>query len=150
MLLADGQLGEGAFAVGAGVVSRPLVYGAHVLVQITGTIAHLGAEATAVSALQCVIIQVNLELSSRCLLHSTIAASIILNPGMSHHVHLEQLLAGEASATIRLLAGKRQLRFVLVRKTMISQLRHGIEYLATVFANMRLVLLAQFVALAHV
>lgn len=72
VLLADGKLRESAIAVAACVVSGTLVHRAHMFIQVAGTITHLGAEAATVGPLQCVIVEVNLQLSSCGLLHTTI------------------------------------------------------------------------------
>lgn len=150
VLLAQRRLCKDTFAVGAGIVAGTFMDSAHMQVEITGAVAHLGADATAVCALQRVIVEVNLQLRPGGLLHATVGASVVLDARMAHHVHLQQLLAGETSPALRILTHVRQLGLVLVGEAMILQTPHGVEGLATVFTHMRLGLLAQFVALAHV
>lgn len=88
VLLADGKLRESAIAVAASVVSGTLVHRAHMFIQVAGTVAHFGAEAAAVGALQCVIVEMNLQLSSCGLLYATIGAGVVTYARMTHHVHL--------------------------------------------------------------
>lgn len=88
VLLADGKLCESTIAVAARVVSGALVHRAHMFIQVAGTVAHLGAEAAAVGALQRVIVQVNFQLSSCGFLYATIGAGVVAYARVTHHVHL--------------------------------------------------------------
>lgn len=88
VLLADSKLRESAIAVAARIVPGTLMHRAHMFIQVAGTVTHLGAEAAAVGALQCVIVEVNLQLSSCGLLHTTIGAGVVPYARMAHHVHL--------------------------------------------------------------
>lgn len=92
----------------------------------------------------------NLQLRAGGLLYATVGASVVLDARMAHHVHLQQLLARETSPALCILTHVGQLRLVLVGKAMILQTPHGVEGLATILAHMRLGLLTQLVALAHV
>lgn len=56
VLLAQRRLRENALAVGAGIVAGTFMDSAHMQVKITGAVAHLGADTTAVGALQRVIV----------------------------------------------------------------------------------------------
>lgn len=150
VLLAQSRLRENAFAVGARIVAGTFMDSAHMQVKITGAVAHLGANATAVGAFQRVIVQVNLQLRPGGLLHATVGASVVLDARMAHHVHLQQLLAGETSTTLCILTHIGQLGLVLVGEAMILKTPHGVEGLATILAHMRLGLLAHLVAFAHV
>lgn len=119
-------------------------------VEIAGAVTDLGTDAATVGAFQRVIIQMNLQLRPRGLLYTTVSTSIVLDSRMSHHVHLQQLLAGETSSALSIFTYIGQLRLVLVGEAMILEAPHGVERFAAELTDMRLGLLAQLVALAHV
>lgn len=77
------RLGKAALAVTAGVVPRSLMHRAHMHLEIPRAVAHLGAEAAGPSALQCVVVDVYLQLIPCRLAHATVGTDEVLDACMA-------------------------------------------------------------------